>query len=141
MIENRDTFNDWHQYAAHAGLSRALVVYRGHDRWHSRACKALLRRWRDLRPEGVSVYFGDCDLAGLQIAVSAGYQALLLPRFDWLRDHQNSGHYAPQHLKYLPQLLRDCPPGWQPLLRQLAGQRAALRQQWMTGVPLQLLRR
>ena len=141
VIENRDTFNDWHRYAARAGLSRPLVVYRGHEHWHSRACKTLLRRWHAQRADGPSVYFGDCDLAGLRIAVSAGYRALLTPPHAWLEANLIRAHYPSKQLKYLPQLVREAPPGWRGLLRQLSTGQAGLRQQWMTSAPLGLLYR
>jgi hypothetical protein len=135
IVENRDSFNDWFEYKHDVSLANPLVIYRG-DKHHSTACKRLLRRWLHTQGHKPSVYFGDCDLAGLRIAVSAGYSHLLLPEYTWLSKHLIKPHYpVPQH-KYLARLERDCPTGWQPLLHLMRDKRAGLRQQKMYQTPL-----
>jgi hypothetical protein len=133
IVENRDSFNDWFEY--YVSLPNPLVIYRG-DKYHSTACKTLLREWLHTQGHKPSIYFGDCDLAGLRIAVSAGYSHLLLPEYTWLTQHVIKPHYPDNQQKYLARLVRDCPKGWQPLLHLMVAKRAGLRQQKMYQTPL-----
>ncbi|MFT5313831.1 MAG: hypothetical protein ACI8Z9_002327 [Paraglaciecola sp.] len=137
VVENRDSFNDWHKYHKPKALELALVIYRG-DNGHSVACKTLRQIWRQNYPEKPLVYFGDLDLAGLRIAVSAEYSSLLLPDFEWLQENLIAQHYPQEQEKYLAGLNRDCPEPWRIFLDLISKQRAGLRQQWMYDKPLTL---
>ena len=135
IVENRDSFNDWFEYKHDVSLPHPLVIYRG-DKHHSTACKTILRRWLHTQGQKPSIYFGDCDLAGLRIATSAGYSHLLLPEYTWLTQHLIKPHYPDNQHKYSARLEQDCPKGWQPLLQLLRDKRAGLRQQKMYQTPL-----
>jgi len=137
VVENRDSFNDWHKYHKPKALEMALVVYRG-DKGHSVACKTLRQIWRQKYPQKPLVYFGDLDLAGLRIAVSAQYSSLLLPEFAWLKGNLIAQHFPAKQDKFLAGLNRDCPEPWRKFLDLMSQQRAGLRQQWMYDKPLML---
>ena len=137
IVENRDSFNDWFEYKHDVNLPHPLVIYRG-DKHHSTACKTLLRDWLHTQGHKPSIYFGDCDLAGLRIATSAGYSHLLLPKYTWLSKHLIKPHYPDNQQKYLARLERDCPTGWQSLLHLMGDKWAGLRQQKMYHTPLML---
>ncbi|WP_158971696.1 Wadjet anti-phage system protein JetD domain-containing protein [Paraglaciecola sp. L3A3] len=137
VIENRDSFNDWYKFSAYAGLANELVVYRG-DRYHSTACKTLLKTWREKYKDKAVIYFGDFDLAGLRIAISGGYSHLLLPDSTWLSEHLIKQHYPEEQDKYLARLKLECPQGWRSLLGMMSEKRAGLRQQKMYNTQLTL---
>jgi hypothetical protein len=136
VVENRDSFNDWHQYQVPDGLKHALVVYRGDNKYHSVACKSLLKLWRHRYVNKPRIFFGDCDLAGLRIALSAQYTSLLLPEIEVLQKQLITAHYPYKQEKYLTGLQAVCPLGWQGILNLMHNQKAGLRQQWMYGLPL-----
>jgi hypothetical protein len=137
MIENRDSFNDWHLYLAQTPieLGKVLVIYRG-DSHYSVAATTLLKHWRDSRPEHPVIYFGDFDLSGIRLAISGECTHLLLPTRHWLETHLIPQHYPYNQEKLLAGLERDCPEGWQSLLQLMSGKRAGLRQQKMYETPL-----
>ncbi|GAC18527.1 DUF7281 domain-containing protein [Paraglaciecola arctica] len=135
IVENRDSFNDWFEYKHYANLSKPLVIYRG-DKYHSTACKTILRSWLNTQDDKPAIYFGDFDLAGLRIATSAGYSHLLLPEYTWLTKNVIKQHYPDNQQKYLARLELDCPIGWQPLLQLMRNKRTGLRQQKMYDTPL-----
>lgn len=135
VVENRDSFNDWFEYKHYASLVNPLIIYRG-DKHHSTACKTILRSWLNTQSYKPAIYFGDLDLAGLRIAISAGYSHLLLPEYTWLTKQVIKPHYPDNQQKYLTRLERDCPKGWQPLLQLMRDKRAGLRQQKMYQTPL-----
>jgi hypothetical protein len=135
IVENRDSFNDWFEYKHYTNLAKPLVIYRG-DKYNSTACKTILRRWLNTQDNKPAIYFGDCDLAGLRIATSAGYSHLLLPAYSWLSKQLIKQHYPDNQQKYLARLELDCPIGWQPLLQLMRDKRAGLRQQKMYDTPL-----
>lgn len=139
IIENRDSFNDWHRFQGQVTqeLNKPLVIYRG-DSEHSTGTKALLEQWQHARPRCPRIYFGDFDLAGLRIAVSGQYSHLLLPNVDWLTAHLVKQHYPDEQLKFLANLTLQCPPQWQHLLAVMQQQRAGLRQQMMYQAALAL---
>jgi hypothetical protein len=139
MIENRDSFNDWHlfQQQISVDLGKVLPIYRG-DSHYLVAATVLLKHWRDNRSDCMIVYFGDFDLSGLSLAVSGGCSALLLPEQKWLEQHLISQHYPEEQEKLLHGMQRDCPKDWQPLLKLMSGNRAGLRQQKMYQTPLVL---
>lgn len=132
MIENRDSFNDWHIFekAMHQQLEKLLVIYRG-DSVYSAGASALLKQWQQTRPHKPCIYFGDFDLAGLRIAVSGGYSQLLLPSEDWLVSNLVKQHYPDEQRKFADNLLKACPKPWQELLSLMCEQQAGLRQQKM----------
>lgn len=137
VVENRDSFNDWFEYQSFTSLSHPLVIYRG-DNHHSTACKKLLKNWLSSQVSKPAIYFGDFDLAGLRIAISAGYSHLLLPEYHCLAEQAIKQHYPDKQQKYLTSLERDCPKGWQPLLTLMSDSRIGLRQQKMYQIPLTL---
>jgi hypothetical protein len=135
VVENRDSFNDWHRYQVPQELTHALVVYRG-DKHHSVACKRLLKLWRHLYPQKHRTFFGDYDLAGLRIALSGQYNALLLPEIKVLQKRLIAAHYPYNQEKYLRGLQASCPVGWKVILDLMLNAKAGLRQQWMYEYPL-----
>lgn len=135
IIENRDSFNEWYKFNKPSALGKVLVVYRG-DKAHSSACKQLRARWHCEQPQAPMVYFGDLDLAGLRIAISGGYQGLLLPTQAWLSSRLVGQHYPAPQLRFREKLHIDCPVGWRKLLELMQSQHAGLRQQWMLDADL-----
>ncbi|WP_299073224.1 hypothetical protein [uncultured Paraglaciecola sp.] len=139
MIENRDSFNDWHMFASQikAELGNVLAIYRG-DSQYSVAATKVLQMWRETRPQGKAIYFGDFDLAGLRIATSSQCTHLLLPQWRYLESRLVSQHYTEQQQRFLEGLKQDCPSAWRPLLQLMHNNRAGLRQQKMYQAPLVL---
>jgi len=137
IVENRDSFNDWFEYNSFTRLSNSLVIYRG-DNHYSTACKTLLKSWLNIQGSKPAIYFGDFDLAGFRIAISAGYSHLLLPEYHYLAKHVIKQHYPDNQQEYLTNLERDCPVGWQPLLSLMCDKRAGLRQQKMYQTSLKM---
>lgn len=139
MIENRDSFNDWFLFQPHVvpALNNVLVMYRG-DSQYAVAANNLLQQWRGAKSDSAVIYFGDFDLSGLRLAVSAGCTHLLLPDYQWLIEHTIKQHYPAEQEKYLMQLLIDCPKGWKILLNMMSEARRGVRQQNMYEVPLKL---
>lgn len=135
VIENRDSFNDWFKYQQYGTLSKPLVVYRG-DKYHSTACKSLLKNWLNTQGGKDVIYFGDFDLAGLRIALSGGYSHLLLPELKYIAEQALTQHYPDEQLKYLPRLERECPQAMQTLFLFMSTNRVGLRQQKMYQTPL-----
>lgn len=133
VVENRDSFNDWQQYQHN--LSKSLVVYRG-DFAHSKACKHLLNRWRQEKPQAPCIYFGDFDLAGLNIAVHRQYDALLIPNMSTLKQYVTPAHYEIKQEKFLDELRVHVPRAWLHLLELISKHRVGLRQQRMYETPL-----
>jgi hypothetical protein len=135
IVENRDSFNDWFEYQLCIHLSNPLVIYRG-DKHHSTACKTLLKKWLITQANRPTIYFGDCDLAGLRLAISGGYSHLLLPEYDWLAQKLMKQHYPDSQQKYFAKLEQVCPEGWKQLLMLMTDGKAGLRQQKMYQTPL-----
>tara|TARA_R110000751_G_scaffold3930_5_gene18508 strand:+ start:38792 stop:39574 length:783 start_codon:yes stop_codon:yes gene_type:complete len=102
IIENRDSFNDWHLFQTQIAceLGTVLAIYRG-DSHYSVAATKLLKHWRLSRHERPVIYFGDFDLAGLRIAVSSQCSHLLLPPLNWLKTNLISQHYPEEQQKFL----------------------------------------
>jgi hypothetical protein len=130
IVENRDSFNEWFEYKSYTSLSTPLVIYRG-DKHHSTACKTLLKTWLNTQSNKPAIYFGDCDLAGLRLAISGGYSHLLLPEYKWLVERLIKQHNPDIQQKYFVRLEQDCPEGWKHLLSLMSDSRAGLRQQKM----------
>lgn len=133
VVENRDCFNEWHRYQIPSSLSRALVIYRGHEKHHSKACYALKSRWLSEKGDSGQIYFGDFDLDGLAIAIDSKilYQHLLLPQIVALTAQLEPLHYDENNAFRLRELNQRCPPQWQSILALLLNERKGLRQQWM----------
>jgi hypothetical protein len=95
VVENLDSFDDWHAFAAPAELAAALVLYRGHGGL-ARGTRQLLT----ILPEQIPVtVFPDWDPAGLRIAQTLPRaDALLLPDLDQrLLAKGSRVHFARQH--------------------------------------------
>jgi len=133
VIENRDCFNQWHRYQTPSLFTRPLVIYRGHEKHHSKGCMALKTRWQREKGNFGQVYFGDFDIDGLAIAIDSvvAYQHLLLPEFTELKGHLKPMHYDENNAFRLRELNQRCPPQWQSLLALLLNEKQGLRQQWM----------
>lgn len=140
VVENRDSFNQWHQYKISLDITRPLVVYRGHDKYHSKACSALKSRWLQEKGAVGQVYFGDFDVHGVGIAVDAqvAYQHLLLPEIKWLKQHLIHLHYRQSQTYDERFISQRCPIAWQSILNLIFDSQAALRQQWMFNTRLEL---
>ncbi|MEH6713658.1 MAG: hypothetical protein V7733_20845 [Paraglaciecola polaris] len=139
MIENRDSFNDWHVFSAQvkSDLQKVLVFYRG-DSHYSVAASHLLQQWRKDHSAKPVIYFGDFDLMGVRIAVGGQCTHLLLPTYAYLDANLVPQHFPVEQEKLLAGLRRDCPSSWQSLIGLMACKRAGLRQQKMYRVPLAL---
>ncbi|WP_435276063.1 hypothetical protein ACMAZF_03315 [Psychrobium sp. nBUS_13] len=140
VVENRDSFNQWHRYKVSLDITRPLVVYRGHDKYHSKACAGLKSRWLQEKGAAGQVYFGDFDVHGIGIAVDAkvAYQHLLLPEIQWLKQHLIQLHYRQSQTYDERFFSQRCPIAWQSILSLIFDSQAALRQQWMFNTPLEL---
>lgn len=140
VVENRDSFNDWSLYLPFIdGLERALVVYRGHEHYHSGGCEGLKKAWQQAKGAVGLVYFGDADIAGLSIAHHSDtpYQHLLLPTIEHLRSRLDP-LAANKPFEYSQrQLGGSLPASWQSVF-DLLQQHGALRQQKMFNLPLEL---
>ncbi len=140
VVENRDCFTAWHQYKIPCELTGALVVYRGHESHHTKACQTLKGRWLDEKGECGQVFFGDFDPHGMGLAIEATtpYQHLLLPDVNWLQVHHVSSHFDESKAYSKRNLHRRCPEQWHSLLHLMYPQQIALRQQWMFDTQLKL---
>ena len=140
VVENRDCFNAWHEYQIQSSITRPLIVYRGHEKSHSKGCQELKFRWLNEKGKVGQVYFGDFDIAGLAIAVDieTAYQHLLLPPISRLSKQLKSSHFNERHAYKQRDLFHRCPVPWQPLLSLLLTNKAGLRQQWMFDHELEL---
>ena len=95
VVENLDSFDDWHAFAAPAELAASLVLYRGHGGL-ARGTRQLL----SILPEQIPVtVFPDWDPAGLRIAHTLPRaDALLLPDLnEQLLAKGSRVHFTRQH--------------------------------------------
>ena len=140
VVENRDCFSAWYQYQIPRELTNALVVYRGHESHHSKACQALKARWLEQKGTSGQVYFGDFDPHGLAIAIEATtpYQYLLLPELTWLKEHCLPTHFDEDKAYSKREIAHCCPSQWRTLLDTMYQEGVALRQQWMFVTQLKL---
>ncbi|OOV87324.1 DUF7281 domain-containing protein [Oceanospirillum linum] len=140
-VENLDCFYRLADFCL-SPQSDDLIVYRG-DQLYARGVKKLRQAWQALYPDDKThpmIYFGDFDPAGVKIAISEGYQQLLLPPDDQLEAHarplmnpekQDTSNHTLQ--TYRAQLN----PALQTLLPTL--KQRGLRQQKMQGLALRIL--
>lgn len=140
VVENRDCFSAWHQYQIPSELTNALVIYRGHESHHSKACQALKAHWAAQKGASGQVYFGDFDPHGLAIAIEAStpYQHLLLPQLSWLQDNHQPLHFEEDKAYSKRDMVHRCPESWRVLLDTMYQESVALRQQWMFDTQLRL---
>ncbi len=140
VIENRDSFTDWHRFIPFIkGLINPLVIYRGHEKKHSKGCKALKARWREIKGDQGLVYFGDADIAGLGIAIAGEvpYQHLLLPEMRVLTAKLDPAQVNSAYDYARRNIDKRLFEKWHGLYSML-NQKAALRQQNMFNLPLVL---
>ncbi|MGB1296801.1 MAG: DUF7281 domain-containing protein [Psychrobium sp.] len=140
VVENRDCFSAWHRYQIPSELTNALVVYRGHESHHSKACQALKSRWLEHNGGKGQVYFGDFDPHGLAIAIEATtpYQHLLLPQLSWLKHNYQPLHFDEDKAYSKRDMVHRCPEPWRVLLDTMYQESVALRQQWMFDTQLRM---
>jgi len=140
VVENRDCFNEWYKYQIESSITRPLIVYRGHEKSHSKGCIALKSRWLVEKGNTGQVYFGDFDIDGLAIAVDSKipYQHLLFPSLNYLNEHLRTFQFDADNAYRLRELISRCPHQWQLLLDLLLTQQAGLRQQKMFEIELTL---
>lgn len=87
-VENLDCFYELADFCLSLQADD-LIVYRG-DTLYARGVKKLRQTWQALHPDDKAhpmIYFGDFDPAGVKIAISEGYQQLLLPPDAELEEH------------------------------------------------------
>ncbi|GAB3462370.1 DUF7281 domain-containing protein [Azotobacter salinestris] len=131
VIENLDSFDDWHAYPAPAGLTDSLVVYRGHGGLARGACRLLA-----MLPAGCEVtVFPDWDPAGLFIAQTLPRaDALLVPQsIEPLlvlgsREHFDRQHLAARHLEAAEL------DGWQGIWEAMKAAQVSVKQQHMLAL-------
>jgi hypothetical protein len=131
VIENLDSFDDWHLYEAPAELSDGLVLYRGHGGL-AKAARSLLMRL----PKAARVtVFPDWDPAGLFIARTLPRaDALLVPELDEvLLTKGSAGHFLRQHqaAHHL-----DCVElhNWGPIWSEMKRMQISIKQQHMLAL-------
>ncbi|WPL17448.1 hypothetical protein Thiowin_02462 [Thiorhodovibrio winogradskyi] len=140
VVENLDSFDDWHAFTAPAELADSLVLYRGHGGLAHGACQLL-----SILPEQISVaVFPDWDPAGLRIAHTLPRaDALLLPELDHhLLAKGNREHFARQHLA--AQYLDNAALGeWETVWDTMKAAQVSIKQQHMLalGRPLRRVAR
>lgn len=140
VVENRDCFSAWHQYQIPSELANALVVYRGHESHHSKACQTLKAHWFAEKGQHGQVFFGDYDPHGMGLAidVKAPYQHVLFPDLDWLKCNHVFGHFD-ESKAYSKRFQHErCPENWLELLDVMYQKEIGLRQQWMFDTQLRL---
>lgn len=136
VVENRDSFYEYYnqhpqRYQLPEQAFAALVIYRG-DGLESKGCKALLTAYAATGKP--TIYFGDYDSAGLNIAVHGPYSHIMLPDFAYLHAKANDlgqpaeqlelSHSVKQYAERLP---ADHPI--KPYLLHNTQQQKGLRQQ------------
>ncbi len=141
VIENLDSFDDWHAFSSPIELMDALVLYRGHG--------GLARGTRNLLsvlPEHIPVtVFPDWDPAGLLIAQTLPRaDALLVPELnDRLLAKGSPEHFARQHraARYLDSA--DLGSHWSLVWEDMKARQVSLKQQHMLafGAPLRMIPR
>ncbi|SDW10018.1 hypothetical protein SAMN05421783_101403 [Thiocapsa roseopersicina] len=137
VIENLDSFDDWHAFRSPAELADALVLYRGHG--------GLARGTRNLLsvlPEHVSVtVFPDWDPSGLLIALSLPRaDSLLVPVLsEALVAKGSPEHFARQHREARHLGNADL-GGWQAVWDAMKAARISLKQQHMLAFGSELRR-
>ena len=141
VIENLDSFDDWHAFRSPAELMDALVLYRGHG--------GLARGTRNLLsvlPEQICVtVFPDWDPAGLLIAQTLPRaDALLVPeRSEKLLAKGSRGHFVRQYreTRYLDSA--DLGSSWSLVWEEMKARQVSLKQQQMLafGAALRMIPR
>lgn len=131
VVENLDSFDDWHAFAIPGELADALVLYRGHDGL-ARGARRLLAA---LPAEIPITVFPDWDPAGLRIALTLPRaEALLVPELteDLIakgsRDHFARQHQASVHLDRADLL------GWRDVWLAMKAQGVSIKQQHMLAL-------
>ncbi|SFC03597.1 hypothetical protein SAMN05660443_1247 [Marinospirillum celere] len=143
VVENLDSFYSLQQPGCllPASLNSALIAYRG-DQHYASGLKQLKSCWRDRRK--ASIYLGDFDAKGVNIAVNEGYTHLLLPPLAYVQEKAAALHQPEQQLRYQKSLREKLQalPARHPLvayLQLLIREQRGLRQQWFRTSELQLL--
>lgn len=140
-VENLDCFYELADFCLSLQADD-LIVYRG-DKLYARGVKKLRHEWQALHPDDQThplVYFGDFDPAGVKIAISEGYQQLLLPPDDPLKEHAHPLMNPEQQDAFnhtLQTYRAQLNPALQALLPLL--KQRGLRQQKMQGLVLRIL--
>lgn len=137
VVENLDSFDDWHAFSAPAELANSLVLYRGHGGL-ARGTRQLLT----MLPEHIPVTaFTDWDPAGLRIAQTLlRADALLLPDLDErLLAKGSRAHFVRQHqaAQYLDNAALG---GWSPVWEAMKATEVSIKQQHMLALGARLRR-
>ncbi|CRI66262.1 conserved hypothetical protein [Thiocapsa sp. KS1] len=138
VIENLDSFDDWHAFRSPAELADALVLYRGHGGL-ARGARNLL----SILPERVPVtIFSDWDPAGLLIALTLPRaDALLVPVLSQtLLAKGSREHFAGQYREARHLETADL-GGWRAVWDAMKTARISLKQQHMLALGAELKRR
>jgi hypothetical protein len=131
VVENLDSFDDWHDFAAPDGLAGSLVLYRGHGGL-ARGTRQLLT----ILPKRIPVaVFTDWDPDGLRIAQTLPRaDALLLPDLDEsLLAKGSRAHFDRQHraAHYLDSTALG---GWSAVWNAMKGAEVSIKQQHMLAL-------
>ncbi len=137
LVENLDSFDDWHAFITPAELADSLVLYRGHGGL-ARGTRQLLT----ILPEHIPVtVFTDWDPAGLRIAHTLPRaDTLLLPDLDeQLLAKGSREHFARQHqaAQYLDNAALG---GWGSVWEAMKRERVSIKQQHMLALGARLRR-
>ncbi|AFL74732.1 DUF7281 domain-containing protein [Thiocystis violascens] len=137
VIENLDSFDDWHAFRSPDELADALVLYRGHGGL-ARGARNLLSVLPEHSPVTV---FPDWDPAGLQIAQTLPRaDGLLVPELnERLLAKGSPEHFARQHrqIRFLDSVELD---RWQSVWAAMKAARISLKQQHMLALDATLER-
>jgi hypothetical protein len=135
VVENLDSFDDWHAFAAPTELADSLVLYRGHG-----GLASGTRQLLSILPERISVtIFSDWDPTGLRIAQTLPRaDVLLLPDLDErLLAKGSRAHFDRQHqaAQYLDHAALD---GWGVVWEATKAAQVSIKQQHMLALGVRL---
>ncbi|HAW92942.1 TPA: hypothetical protein DCX24_09545, partial [Candidatus Azambacteria bacterium] len=134
IVENLDCFYQLASFNVTLPYQQPLVIYRG-DTQYSKGCKALSTVWHSTGKP--AIYFGDADLAGLNIALSLQCRSILLPDISEFSQHASPDMLHETQLKYQQRLQHlEFSPGFLPYQQLICNQLKGLRQQNMQDMLL-----
>lgn len=134
IVENLDCFYQLASFNVALPYQQPLVIYRG-DTQYSKGCKALSVAWHGTGKP--AIYFGDADLAGLNIALSLHCHNMVLPDISEFIQHASPAMLADEQLRYQQRLQNiQVSTAFLPYQQIICHQLKGLRQQNMQGMVL-----
>jgi hypothetical protein len=134
IVENLDCFYQLASFNIELQYQQMLIIYRG-DTQYSKGCKALSTVWHSTGKP--AIYFGDADLAGLNIALSLQCQSILLPGISEFSQHASPAMLEDKQLNYQQRLQNiQVSTAFSPYQQIICQQLKGLPQQNMQGMRL-----